>query len=93
MLHDLGTKLAVFLYTECLVANIGKTESRQVWPDRNVFQKFDLVANDEAFVVTALDHGHHHYRSHLDRMRVAARLKRFHWINVTPDTFRIDSVE
>lgn len=93
MLRDLGTKLSNSLYTECLVANIGRTEVRQVWKDRNVFQKFDLVADDEAFVVTSMDSGQHYYRTHLSRMRRTAQLKRFHWINVTSDVVKIESVE
>lgn len=93
MLRDLGTKLSNTLYTEYLVANIGRTEARRVWIDRNVFQKFDLVADDEAFVVTALQSGQCHYRMNLARMRQTARLKRFHWINVTPDIVKIESVE
>ncbi|EMI19955.1 hypothetical protein RMSM_03118, partial [Rhodopirellula maiorica SM1] len=54
MLRDLGTKLANSLYTECLLSNVGHTQRRQIWRDRNVYQDFDLVAQDEAFVVTSL---------------------------------------
>lgn len=93
MLRDLGTKLSNSLYTECLVANIGRTEDRQVWKDRNVFQKFELAEDDEAFVVSSMDTRQHYYRTHLSRMRRTAQLKRFHWINVTSDVVTMETVE
>ncbi len=93
MLHDLGTKLSNSLYAECLVANIGWTEAKRVWADRNVFQNFDLVADDEAFVVTSMETGQCDYRTHLARMSQVARLTWFHWINVTPDIVRLESVK
>ncbi len=93
MLQDLGTKLSNSLYADCLVSNIGRREAKRVWADRNVFQKFDLVADDEAFVVTSIETGQCDYRTHLARMRQAARLNWFHWINVTADFVRLESVK
>ncbi|MEO9592230.1 GxxExxY protein [Rhodopirellula bahusiensis] len=93
MLQDLGTKLSNELYTECLVSNIGRSARRRVWADRNVYQRFNFVAENEAFVVTALDTGQANYRTHLKRMRQTARLTHLHWINVTPDVVRFESAE
>ena len=92
MLRDLGTRLSNSLYTACLVSNVGRTEAKKVWADRNVFQTFNLVDNDEAFVVTSMETGTSDYRTHLARMCQTARLKQFHWINVTAGVVRLESV-
>lgn len=92
MLQDLGTRLSNSLYTECLVSNIGRTEAKRIWADRDVFQKFNSVADDEAFVVTSIETGQFDYRTHLVRMCRTARLKQFHWINITPSVVKLESV-
>ncbi len=92
MFRDLGTKLSNALYTECLISNVGRTEPRQIWRDRSIYQNFDLVEQDEAFVVTSLEATNFDFRIHLERMRRTAGLKMFHWINVSDRLVRLESV-
>ncbi len=93
MLRDLGTKLSVSLYNQCLLDNVGRLMSLTSSPCRSSSQSFQIVDESEAFSVTAIENRTCHHREHLRRMVARTSFKLFHWINVTPKVMRLETIE
>ena len=92
MLNELGTKLSVSLYNECILANVGRLIPVLSLPGANVTQRLQIVEDFEAFTITAIESQVCHHREHLRKMASKARLKAFHWINVTPRVVRLETI-
>ncbi|MEM9827696.1 MAG: GxxExxY protein [Planctomycetota bacterium] len=92
MLRELGTKLSISLYNECLLANAGVWARPSSSQGGACSQKFQMVSDAEAFSVTAFESKTCHHREHLSRMTAYAGLTHFHWINVTPAIVRLETI-
>jgi len=92
MLRDLGTKLSVSLYNECVLANIGTLISIPTTIGAIVNQTFQMVEDSEAFTVTSIESQASQHREHLRKMASKAMLNAFHWINVTPKVIRLKTI-
>ena len=92
MLRDLGTKLSVSLYNECVLANIGSVITMPTTPNAFVSQAFQMVEDAEAFTITSIESHACHHREHLRKMASKAMLNAFHWINVTPKVIRLETI-
>lgn len=92
MVSDLGTKLSVTLYNDCVLANVGEATAVPIGTTRATTYSFQTINETEAFVVTAIERKHCHHREHLRKMVKAARLTAFHWINVTPQVVRLETI-